>query len=148
MPEAAGAGRGPRCSARLLRLSRALWAAVLLSGCLLMSGPTQSADSTADGGNVYVSFVSAEGSDVRAVPTQFPDRELEVIVFAQNERGQLRIEILDPQGSVVLAMDGRPEEQTRAGRVRTDAAGVFRYRVQASGAQNGSFSILYQPIAP
>lgn len=147
MPEA-GAGPGRRYGARLLRLSRALCVVLALSGCLLMSGPTQSADSTADGGNVYVSFVSAEGSQVRSVTTPFPDRELEVIVFAQNERGQLRIDVLDPQGSVVLALNGQPEEQTRTGRVRTDAAGVFRYRVQASGAQNGSFSILYQPVEP
>lgn len=112
---------------------------------MLMAGPIQSADSTPDGGNVYVAFVSAEGTETRVVPTNFPDQTLDVIVYAQNERGQMRIEILDPQGSVAVAVEGQAEEQIRPGRVRTDPNGAFRYRVRATGAQQGSFSILYQP---
>lgn len=124
-----------------------LFSTLLLSGCLLISGPIQSADSTSDGGNVYVAFVSAEGTETRAVTTNFPDQTLDVIVYAQNTRGQMRIEILDPQGSVAVAVEGQAEEQTRSGRVRTDAAGEFRYRIRATGAQQGSFSILYQPAS-
>jgi hypothetical protein len=123
----------------------ALLLALLFSGCMLVSGPIQSADSTPDGGNVYVSFVSADGSETRAVATNFPDQTLDVIVYAQNERGQMRIEILDPQGSVAVAVEGQAEEQTRPGRVQTNAAGEFQYRIRATGAQRGSFSILYQP---
>jgi hypothetical protein len=112
---------------------------------MLMSGPIQSADSTPDGGNVYVAFVSAEGSETRTVATNFPDQALDVIVYVQNNRGQMRLEILDPQGSVAVAVEGQAEEQTRPGRVQTDASGSFRYRIRATGAQEGSFSILYQP---
>lgn len=116
-----------------------------LSGCFLIAGPTQSADSTAEGGNVYVGFVSAEGSETRTVPTTFAGQPLRVTVIAQNQRGQLRIEVLDPNGAVVFAVEGTAEERWSQGEVATNAAGEFRYRVRATGAQRGSFTILYEP---
>lgn len=118
-----------------------------LSGCFLISGPVQSADSTADGGNVYVGFVSAEGTRTNTIKTNFPSQELEVTVFAQNQRGQMRIEVLDGQQSVQLTVEGQAQEQVRPGRIQTNAAGEFSYRVRATGAQRGSFQILYQPAA-
>lgn len=119
--------------------------ALLLTGCFLISGPVESSDSTPDGGNVYVGFVSAEGEDIRTVTTTFPNQTLEVTVFAQNQRGQMRIEIMDVQNSVALTVEGQAEEQARVGSVQTNAAGEFRYRVRATGAQRGAFQILYQP---
>lgn len=118
---------------------------VLLSGCLLISGPVQSTDNTPDGGNVYVGFVSAEGSETRTVDTNFPDQEIEVTVFAQNQRGQMRVEILDEQNSVVVSVEGQADEQARVGKVQTNAEGEFRFRIRATGAQRGAFQILYQP---
>jgi hypothetical protein len=116
-----------------------------LTGCFLISGPVQSTDNTPDGGNVYVGFVSAEGNDTRTVTTNFPNQTLEVTVFAQNQRGQMRVEILDAQNSVSVVVDGQAEEQARVGTVQTNEAGEFRYRVRATGAQRGAFQILYQP---
>lgn len=118
----------------------------LLSGCLLVSGQTLTGDSTADGGNVYVDFVSAEGTDTHEVQTNFVERQLEVLVSARTERGQLRVEILDANDSVALVLDAQPSEQWRQGIVTTDGEGNFRYRVRATGAQRGTFQILYQPV--
>jgi hypothetical protein len=123
------------------------WFLVLaLSGCFLISGPVESADGTADGGNVFVGFVSAEGSQTRTVQTNFPSQTLEVIVTAQNRTGQMRVEILDPQNSLVFGVESQARDQTGIGRVQTDATGAFRYRITATGAKNGTFQILYQPV--
>lgn len=122
------------------------WLALIaLTGCLLISGPTQSSDSTPDGGNVYVGFVSAEGSQTSVVKTNFVSQELEVYVLARNEKGQMRVEVLDEQGATVFAIEGQAEENGKRGLVRTNAAGEFRYRIRATGAQRGAFQILYQP---
>lgn len=117
----------------------------LLSGCLLISGAIQTSDNTSDGGNVYIDFVSADGTDTQIVQTNFPARPLEVLVSARTEHGQLRVEILDEQDSVVLTLDAQPSEQWRQGMVTTDVDGTFRYRIRATGAQRGAFQILYQP---
>src|SRR5947209_20092022 len=71
----------------------------LLSGCLLMSGPRESSDRATDGGNVKVDFVSAEGTETRSVQAANGPAKLALIVSAQAERGQLRIEVLNPQGT-------------------------------------------------
>jgi hypothetical protein len=94
---------------------------------------------------VYVGFVSAEGSETRTVDTNFPGQEIEVTVFAQNQRGQMRVEILDEQNSVVISVEGQADEQARVGKVQTNAEGEFRFRIRATGAQRGAFQILYQP---
>jgi hypothetical protein len=119
--------------------------ALSLSGCMLIAGEDQSGDNTLDGGNVYVSFVSAEGVETRSVPTAFPNQPLDVTLFARTESGQLRLELLDPQDSVVVALDAQPSERTNQATVTTNEAGEFRYRIRATGAQNGEFTILYQP---
>jgi len=118
---------------------------VLLGGCLLISGPTESADSTTDGGNVYVGFVSAEGSETRVVATNFASQTLEVTVLARADRGQMRIDVLDENGANVIAVEATAEERGSSGTVRTNAQGEFRYRIQAAGAKNGTLQILYQP---
>lgn len=124
-----------------------MWLALLpaLSGCLLIAGAQQSQDRAEDAGNVSVQFVSAEGTEVRQVAAANGSTRLDVTVFARAERGQLRIEVLDPQGSVEFAVEGTPEEQVNRGTIPTDAAGVLRYRIRATGAQRGQFQILYQP---
>lgn len=137
--------KGQRTLRRLVFVLCALFSVLSLSGCFLISGANQSADSTGEGGNVYVSFVSAEGNDTRVVQTNFPAQTLDLTVFVRNERGQIRIEVLDDRGSVALSVEGTAQEQVRPGQVRTNAAGEFRYRVRATGAQRGEFQILYQP---
>ncbi len=129
----------------LLRLWIALALLPMLSGCILMSGAQQSADRAEDAGNVTVQFVSAEGTEVRQVQVANAASRLGVTVFARAERGRLRIEILDPQGSAVLVVEGTPDEQVGRATVATDTQGMLHYRIRATGAQHGGFQILYQP---
>src|SRR5918998_3494235 len=81
-----------------------------LSGCLLIAGGQQSADRAEDAGNVSVEYVSMDGAEVRSVNAADTAASLLVTVFARTERGQLRIEVLDPQGSAVFVVEGTPEE--------------------------------------
>lgn len=142
----------PRATNKDLTIGNTLLATIgslvlvlLLTGCFLASGQRSSSDSTPDGGNVYEAFVSADGTQTRSVPTTFNAQPLRVTVSARTDRGQLRIEILDPEDSVVMALDAQPDEQFRDTVVATNDAGEFRYRIRATGAQNGEFLILYQP---
>ncbi len=129
----------------LLRFVVLLLLAQPLASCLLLSGPQQSADRAEDAGNVSVQFVSAEGNELRQVVAADGAARLDVTVFARVERGQLRIEVLDPRGSAVLVVEGTPDEQVGRATVPTDAAGNLRYRIRATGAQRGGFQLLYQP---
>lgn len=119
----------------------------LLAGCFLVSGVQQSADRADDAGNVSLQYVSADGTQVREVTAADGATNLLVTVFARSEQGQLRIEILDPQGSATLVIEGTPEEQVARATVATDANGVLRYRIKATGSRRGSFQILYQPAS-
>jgi len=47
--------------------------ALLLSGCLLVSGEQSAADPHPTGGNLSTSFVSAEGDDVAVITVTFGD---------------------------------------------------------------------------
>jgi hypothetical protein len=129
------------------RLVLALCCVPFLAGCLLVSGAQQSSDRADDAGNVSLHFVSAEGTEEREVTAADGATTLVVTVFARTEQGQLRIEVLDPQGSATLVIEGTPEEQVARATIDTDANGVFRYRVRATGARQGSFQILYQPAS-
>ncbi|MBA3947314.1 MAG: hypothetical protein H0X37_22495 [Herpetosiphonaceae bacterium] len=129
-------------------LKRALYLGMLvplLSGCLLMSGPRESADRATDGGNVRVDFISAEGTETRHVQAADGPTKLALIVSAQVERGQLRIVMLNPQGAQVLVLEGTPEQHVAQVVVPTDDKGNLTYRIQATGAHHGGFEILYQP---
>ena len=135
---------------RLRAAARALLLLALvpaLAGCLLIAGGQQSSDRAEDGGNVSVQFVSAEGTEIRQVKAADTAATLEVTVFARVERGQLRIEVLDPQGSAAIVLEGTPEEPVARGSVQTDADGNLRFRIKATGAQRGGFQLLYQPAA-
>ena len=130
---------------RARRVLLVLLALPLLSGCLLISGAQQSSDRAEDAGNVNVQFVSADGSEVREVVAADGATSLLVTVFARVDRGQLRIEVLDPDGSAVVIVEGTADEQVARGSVPTDAEGRLRFRIKATGAHRGGFQILYQP---
>lgn len=145
-------GRGARNVKHELRTIRRMlvvlgsWCLALgLSGCFLIAGEQSSGDTTTDGGNVYSTFVSADGTEVRSVPTDFRDQQLLVTVSARNQQGLLRIDVLNSDNSVVFTVDAQPSDQTKRGVVATNAAGEFRYRLTTSGAQQGEFQILFQP---
>lgn len=134
-----------------LRLTWRLLVSILcvpmLAGCLLASGAQGSDDRAGDAGNVSLQFVSAEGTEVRQVTAADGATNLLVTVFARAEQGQLRIEVLDPQGSATLVIEGTPEEQVARATVATDENGVLRYRIRATGARHGGYQILYQPAS-
>ncbi len=146
MRSARGQGSGVRrFVGRFVLLASAWLLALSLSGCLLIAGQQASIDVTADGGNVYATFVSADGVEVRSVATEFRNQPLTVNVSARTAQGQLGIEVLNPDDSVAFVVDAQVEDQFNRGTVTTNGAGEFRYRVRASGAQDGEFQILFQP---
>ncbi len=124
----------------------ALLLAPLLGGCLLVSGERTTIDLLAGSGNVSTTFVSAEGGEERTVQVGDGPAELQVIAIIGVELGDLQIDLLQPDGAVAFAVAGRPDSQvTRSSRVRSDEAGVVRYRVSARGARNGEYQIFFQP---
>lgn len=117
---------------------------LFLTSCLLTSGGVTSTDTQASAGNLSASFVSAEGQDERALDVG-EQSQLSVITIVSVAQGQLRVDILDPNGSVIMSVQGRPNEQiTKSGTVQTDANGELHYRVIAQGARNGGYQVLYQ----
>jgi hypothetical protein len=113
---------------------------------MLISGEQTAADTGPTGGNLTTTFVSAEGVQERTLATGAGAMTMNVIVIVSVQQGELRLEMLDPGGSVMLAVQGRPDEQvTKSGDVPTDNEGNLRYRVIARGARNGGFQVLYQP---
>ena len=119
--------------------------ALLLSGCMLISGERPSADALPDGGNISNTFVGADGSAERTIDTGANGATMNAIVIVQAERGELRLELLNPDGNVAFSVQARPDEQvTRRGDVLTNAQGRLRYRVIAQGARNGGYQVLYQ----
>jgi hypothetical protein len=127
-------------------LLAALLITPLLSGCLLISGERTTIDLLDGTGNVSTLFVSAEGSEERAVQVGTGADELQVIAIIGIESGDLQIDLLQPDGSVAFAVAGRPDAQiTRSSLVRSDDTGQVRYRVLARGARNGEYQIFFQP---
>jgi len=128
----------------VLRPLLLLLAALLLGGCMIVSGEQSSSDVQPDSGNVSSSFVGAEGAQEGSL-AMGRGGTFNVIAIVSVGQGDLRIEVLDPSGSVMLAVQGRPNEQvTRSGSVPTDPQGNLRYRVSARGARNGAYQILFQ----
>jgi starvation-inducible outer membrane lipoprotein len=123
--------------------------ALLLSGCLLMSGEQTSVDAQPAGGNFSTTFVSAEGGAEHTIQTGAGGATLNVIAALRVQQGELRLEMLSPDGAVALSIQGRPDEQvTKIGKVPTDNEGNLHYRIIARGARNGSIEVLYQPVEP
>jgi hypothetical protein len=119
--------------------------ALMLSGCLLTSGERPSMDVLPDGGNVSNTFVGATGNAERTIETGANSAKMNAIVIVQAERGELRLELLNPDGNVVFSVQARPDEQVaHRGDVLTDEQGRLRYRVIAQGARNGGYQVLYQ----
>jgi hypothetical protein len=116
---------------------------------MLMSGDQSTTDAQATGGNFGTSFVSAEGGQEQTFQTGAPSASVNVIASVRVQQGELRLELLDPNGAVTISVQGRPDEQiTKIGKVPTDSEGNLHYRVVARGARNGGYQVLYQLNAP
>jgi hypothetical protein len=138
-------GWQPKWLAPIGRWSFIFGLAFMLSGCLLTSGERPSTDALPDGGNVSTTFVGATGNGERTIETGANSATMNAIVIVQAERGELRLELLNPDGNVAFAVQARPDEQvTRRGDVQTDEQGRLHYRVIAQGARNGGYQVLYQ----
>jgi hypothetical protein len=97
------------------------------------------------GGTISASFVSAEGSADRTLEVAPGLREVQIVATIDVESGGLGIDMLQPDGSVLFTVEGRPNDRiTRSGSVPLDEQGRLHYRVRATGARNGSYQILYQ----
>lgn len=117
----------------------------LLSGCLLISGEQSRFDQQDTNGTVATTFVSAEGSEIRTITVADTIITVEVIVTVSVDSGDLRVDLLQPDGSVAFTVKGHPTEQvTHTSQIETDTQGRIRYRVYAKGARNGSFQVLFQ----
>jgi hypothetical protein len=117
---------------------------MLVSGCMLVAGRSEAFEEREASGSFEVSFVSAEGSEERLLETGMPG-ELNVGVAAQVERGELRLELLDAEGQVVLRVVGDGDgSYVGRGPLATDRAGRLRYRVHARNARDGSYAILIE----
>ncbi|RRR69330.1 MAG: hypothetical protein EI684_16015 [Candidatus Viridilinea halotolerans] len=121
----------------------ALWS---LTGCLLVSGEATALDVQEGAGNLVTHFVGAEGLGERVVALDSPATDVRVIAIVAVESGDLELSFLQPDGAVAFVLVARPgAEVTRSGVVRTDAAGLLRYRLNAYGARNGSMQLFVQP---
>jgi hypothetical protein len=124
----------------------ALLLCFLLSGCMLVSGEATTIDLAGGVGNLSSTFVSAEGSEERTVQVSDGPAELQVIAIVAIESGDLELELLQPDGAQAFAVAGRPDTQvTRSSVVRSDDAGMVRYRIAARGARNGGYQLFFQP---
>jgi hypothetical protein len=113
---------------------------------MLVSGEATTIDLAGGVGNLSSTFVSAEGSEERTVQVSDGPAELQVIAIVAIESGDLELELLQPDGAQAFAVAGRPDTQvTRSSVVRSDAAGMVRYRISARGARNGGYQLFFQP---
>lgn len=91
------------------------------------------------------SFVSAEGQEVRSLKIAEDARTIQVIVIVEVESGDLRIDLLRPDGAVEFAVEGRADSPvTRTSEIQTDDQGYIHYRLLAQGARGGSYQLLFQ----
>lgn len=117
-----------------------------LTGCLLVSGEATTLDVHEGAGNVLTRFVGAEGRGERVVALGLPTTDVRVIAIVGLESGDLELSFIEPDGAVAFVVAARPDaEVTSSGLVRTDEAGMLRYRLNAYGARNGSIQIFVQP---
>lgn len=111
---------------------------------MLVSGRTEAAEERGQQRSVQVSFVSAEGSEERLLDTGAPG-ELNVSADAMVERGDLRLELLHPDGQVALRVVGDADGSiVGRGPLTTDAEGRLRYRIYTRNARNGSYAIRFE----
>jgi hypothetical protein len=111
---------------------------------MLVSGQETSEDTQEAGGNVSTVFVSAEGAEERSLSVGSA-ATLNVIASVTVDQGDLRLEVLNPDGSVACSAISQPRQNiVCTSSVATDEQGRLRYRVAAREARNGSFQLLYQ----
>jgi hypothetical protein len=142
-----------RTRRRFLKALVVVGGTALLPGCvatngyLMSSGWQSSSDLGADAGNTRTSFLGAEGMQLLSLPLSAGFANYEVIGIVAVETGELLLEIYDGSGLPGITLQARPSQQiTRSAILNTNEAGKLRYRIQARGARNGGFQILYRRV--
>ncbi|WP_298406555.1 hypothetical protein [uncultured Chloroflexus sp.] len=131
---------------RLVATLCLLGCAVLLAGCLLISGEQTTVSLQGSAANILTTFVSAEGSDEYRVPALPANTEAQAIVMLAVESGDVQIDLIQPDGAISFVLASRPGAQvTRSGPIRSDAEGKIRYRITARSARNGEIQIFLLP---
>ncbi|OAN46524.1 hypothetical protein A6A03_12055 [Chloroflexus islandicus] len=131
---------------RLIATLCLIGCAVLLAGCLLISGEQTTVSLQGSAANILTTFVSAEGSDEYRVPALPANTEAQAIVMVAVESGDVQIDLIQPDGAVSFALASRPGTQvTRSGPIRSDEQGQIRYRITARNARNGEIQIFLLP---
>lgn len=131
---------------RLIATLGLIGCAVLLAGCLLISGEQTTVSLQGSAANILTTFVSAEGSDEYRVPALPANTEAQAIVMLAVESGDVQIDLIQPDGAVSFVLASRPGAQvTRSGPIRSDDQGQIRYRITARNARNGEIQIFLLP---
>lgn len=131
---------------RLIATLCLIGCAVLLAGCLLISGEQTTVSLQGSAANILTTFVSAEGSDEYRVPALPANTEAQAIVMLAVESGDVQIDLIQPDGAVSFVLASRPGAQvTRSGPIRSDDQGQIRYRITARNARNGEIQIFLLP---
>ncbi|MFN3373004.1 MAG: hypothetical protein ACK44M_05480 [Chloroflexus sp.] len=131
---------------RLIATLCLIGCAVLLAGCLLISGEQTTVSLQGSAANILTTFVSAEGSDEYRVPALPANTEAQAIVMLAVESGDVQIDLIQPDGAVSFVIASRPGAQvTRSGPIRSDDQGQIRYRITARNARNGEIQIFLLP---
>ncbi len=135
-----GYGRVPALAAGLLL-------AMLLSGCLLMSGEQTSFTRQEGISHLRTAFVSAEGETVRTIQVAEGPAAVQVVVIATLASGDLQLDLLHPDNTVAFTVIVPSNTQvTRTARVQASDQGYIRYRVAAREARDGSYQLLMQKL--
>lgn len=134
------------CSCGLV-LATGLLLAVLLSGCLLISGEQTRFTRQEGIGDLRTSFVSAEGETVRTIQVAEGPAAVQVMVIATIASGDLQLDLLQPDNTVAFTVVVPANAQvTRTARVQASDQGYIRYRVAAREARDGSYQLLVQEL--
>jgi hypothetical protein len=111
---------------------------------MLVAGREQTLRVDEQRGELRVGFVSAEGSDERLLEAGAPGT-LDVLASARVERGDLRLEVLRPDGTLALRVVANADGSlVGTGMVSTDEQGRLRYRVYARNARDGSYGLTFE----
>ena len=123
---------------------------VLLAGCLLQSARQEQVTPSPNGGAFHeVTFYSTDtnGSGViEEIDVSTMAINLDVTVRAKVGSGKLRIELLEGNDDLVaLDVEATGEGTSSFKSIRLNDVGNLRYRVWATNARDGTYSISYAP---
>ena len=131
---------------KLLVVSLLLVAALLLTGCEAYTEMNSRSSQQQDGsgGKTTVSVGEANGTSTKDLETEVSGAILDAIVTLKVGSGSYKIELLDENDQVTLALEALGGETVSGqGLMAADAFGDASYRVTAVEAEDVEYSIEY-----